>query len=322
MPVPEGHSEAFISTVRAYDGREYQPYTADDHDFIAEITADSPPIEYKPSPWVRSLILALKEISLINANYRFPWSELIAPLTQDSLAEALKDVVEKIRDQPCGYVQHRDTYCMLSLAMNQLGLQAPAFRDLPPFPVKNGMGWSSEHLLIQRDRIVIDCHWLYCKKSKVYATENAWTSIVNPKLKLQTVKIEKFAATNLKDDYRAESIMELTKFQQAQMAALRGAEMKKAFIDLGAMVSEPSGGRTMARFKKIDRSIREWCCSQPRFEKHYGKYRAYALAREILENSSIPMMAKLSGFIMGAKPLSDSSARQTVAFLERLTSKF
>jgi len=145
--------------------------------------------------------------------------------------------------------------------------------------------------------------------------------MLNPKLSLQTARIEQFAATGVGNAYRANSILNLNQLQQAQMAAIRDEEMQKSFKALGAMVTGPAGKRTLSHFKRVDRAILEWSNSQPRFEKHYDKYRAYAMAAALLEKATVPQLAKLAGFILGKKPLSDSSARQTIAMLEKLVPK-
>lgn len=251
--------------------------------------------------------------------YKFPWNNKSLSSADDSrLDHLLELVVHEINTN--GYTEkYRQAYCWLSQRMNTLGLLAPAFRPRPTIPW-NSTEQTSDHLLIQRDRIVIDCHWLYSTKSRVYSKEAVWSSIVNPRLTLQTERIEKFASTKLRNEYRADSLLELTEFQQAQMAALKGSNMREAFSALNALVASGSG-KTTARFKKIDKAIREWSCKQPRFEPHYEKYRAYALAIEVLDKPTIRQVSQLAGFILGKKPLSDSSARNAVKFLRRLIEK-
>jgi len=306
---------------RSITAAHYVPYTQDDYDFISEITEATKPVSYKPSKWLLTLIGSLKGLASIKHGYFFPWSELIKSTSQVELTESLEEVIQKMREEVFGYFRHRETYCMLSLAMNRLGLQAPAFRQQPAFPQRKGGEWPPEYLLIQRDRVVIDCHWLFCTKSKVYAQESKWRGIVNPKLKLQTQRIEEFACTMLTNEYRADSIFNLTEFQQAQMAALKGQEMNQRFRGLGEMVTNSAGKRTVARFKKIDRAIREWSISQPRFEKHYPKYRALALASELLEEPTQTRLAMLVGLILGEAPLSNSTIQQSRAVLDRLITK-
>jgi len=299
--------------------RQYVPYTQEDYDFIAELTAECEPRHHVPS---RTLISeSLREfwrdsptIARLNEAYSFPWSSPIGKLDQHELAMLMDEVTQRMHVHSEHYIRHRDMYCMLALAMNTLRLQAPSFRPQPPIPWR-AEDRTPEHMLIQRDRIVIDCHWLHCTKSKVRATEDAWRGIVNSQLELKTEQIEKFASTKISNDYRAESIFNLNDFQQAQMAALRGKSMQKAFKDLGAMVTDATGARTAARFRKIERAIGQWCSSQARFEKFYDKYRAYALATELLSSTTLAQVAQLAGFILGEPPLSDSAARQTIKTL-------
>jgi len=311
------------STIAQALSSELVPYTEEDYDYIEELSVEHPPIDYKPNPSLIPLRLRMKlraahEAQALSESYGFPWSSPIGRASQAEIAAQLDEVVLKIQNESWGYVRNRDLFCVLALSLNALGLQAPAFRPNPTIPWLTSEQ-TAEHLLIQRDRIVIDCHWLYCTKSKVYANEGAWRGLVNPKFGLQMARIEKFAATKVANDYRADDLMGLTQLQQVQMAAIKGAKMQANFKALGAMVTGAGGGRTASRFKRIDRAIREWCSSQPRFNKHYGKYRAFAMAVELLDRPSVQQVATLAGYIAGVKPLSESSARQTLAVLARLT---
>ncbi len=312
---------AIDRTLSAGVGREYVPYTQEDYDFIEEITTDDTLITNKPSSAlipqkIRQLLADSHEATLLNEQYCFPWSSSLGRQEQIVLAVWLDEIVAKIEASK-RYIRHRDIYCLLSLAMNTLGLQAPAFRPQPMIP------WRSEertleHMLIQRDRIVIDCHWLYCTKSKVYATEGSWRGIVNPKLSLQTDRIEEFAATKLRNDSRADEILELKPFQQLQMAAMRGAKVQKAFKDLGAAVTDATGRRTPTHFRKVTSKLQEWSDTQPRFAKLYRKYRAYAMALELIEMPTTRQVAQLAGLILGEPPLAASTATQTLLKLKAI----
>ena len=302
-------------------GREQLQYTQEDYDFIEEITADDTPITYKPSPslipkHIRRLLADSYEAILLNEQYCYPWSTPVKDYEQNELTPWLDEVVMKIEGGE-SYMSHRDNYCMLSLALNKLGLQAPAFRPLPPIP------WHAdertpEHMVLQRDRIVIDCHWLYCTKSKVYATEGVWRGIVNPKLTLQTGRIEKFAATKLRNESRADEILELKPFQQVQMAAMRGTKVHQAVKALRTAVTDSKGERTPAYFRRKTHKLQEWADSQPRFAKLYPKYRAYAMALELLENPTTKQVAQLAGLILGEPPLAASTAAQTLLKLKAI----
>lgn len=309
------------TTPNAGNDSEYVPYTQEDYDFIEEITADDSPISYKPSPSlipknIRQLLADSREAILLNEQYCYPWSNTAKSYEQNELATWLDKVVMKIEAGE-SYMRHRDIYCMLSLALNTLGLQAPAFRPLPPIP------WHAdertpEHMVLQRDRIVIDCHWLHCTNSKVYATEGVWRGIVNPKLTLQTSRIEKFAATKLRNESRADEILELKLFQQVQMAAMRGTKVHQAVKALGVAVIDSKGGRTPAHFRQKTRKLQEWADTQPRFAKLYPKYRAYAMALELLESATTKQVAQLAGLILGEPPLADSTAAQTLVKLKSI----
>jgi hypothetical protein len=309
----------------ALDIREDVPYTEEDYDFIAEITEDCTPINYKPLRSLIPLRLRMRRLELDTAEqlghaYNFPWRSSLRNLDQSELATLLDEVVLQIEAGNDGYMRHRDTYCRLSLAMNELGLQAPAFRPQPTIPWETDLR-TSEHMVVQRDRIAIDCHWLFCSESKVYATEGKWRGIVNPKLTLQTERIEKFAATKLRNDSRAEEILQLNTFQQVQMAAMRGAQVQKAFKSMGTVAIDASGVRVPSRFRQITRKLQNWANSQPRFAKLYPKYRAYAIALELLEEPSIKQVSQLAGLILGEPPLTESTATQTLRKLNDLISE-
>ena len=265
-------------------------------------------------------LIALTDDGVAESSYKFLWDEKSLSSVSDSqLPAALAQIVARI-DKESYTPRYRQAYCLISQKMNTLTLMAPAFRPQPTIPWKPSEQ-TEAHLLIQRDRIVIDCHWLYFTKARVYAQESTWKGILNPKLKLQTERIEKFASTKLRNEYRCESILNLTEFQQVQMAALRGDRVREAFRAFGSMTTTELGTKTPARLKKIDRAIREWTESQPRFEKYYEKYRAYAMAKELLHSPTVSQTSKLAGYIMGAKPLSETGARQAMQHLEKIISK-
>lgn len=309
------------TTPNAGNDSEYVPYTQEDYDFIEEITADDTPITNKPSPslipkHIRQLWADSHEAIILNEQYSYPWSTPVKGYEQNELTTWLDEVVMKIEAGET-YMRHREIYCMLSLALNTLGLQAPAFRPLPPIP------WHAdertpEHMVLQRDRIVIDCHWLHCTKSKVYASEGVWRGIVNPRLTLQTTRIEKFAATKLRNESRADEILELQPFQQVQMAAMRGTKVRQGFKALGSAVIDSAGGRTPTLFRKKIQKLREWTDTQPRFAKLYPKYRAYAMALELLEGPTTRQVAQLAGLIIGQPPLAESTAAQTLVKLKAI----
>lgn len=300
------------------------PLTDEDLDFISEIAADvdAPALHFIPR---RSMVPLMAIITVADkpssagpvTDFRFPWSSVQGTVEQPELAELLEELVARINGGD-GYQRHRMSFCTLSLAMNILGLKAPAFRPQPTIP-KLASDQTPEHLLIQRDRIVIDCHWLYATKSKVYATEGTWRGMMNPKLALQMSRIEQFAATKLRNDSRADEILELNSFQQIQMAAMRGSKVQQAFQALREGKVDSTGHRTPARFRRITAKLQDWTDSQARFEKLYPKYRAYAMALELLEAPTTEQVAQMAGLILGEPPLSYTTAAQTLAKLKELT---
>jgi hypothetical protein len=293
----------------------------EDLDFAAELVADS------EGPFLHFIARRGRYVPVVSVldrghcctgdGYQFPWGSLTKEVTQTELAELLDDLVARINGAD-GYERHRLSFCVLSQAMNVVGLQAPAFRPRPTIPGK-ASALTGVHMLIQRDRVVIDCHWLYTTKSKVYATEGEWRGIVNPKLTLQTERIEQFAATKLRNDSRADQVLELRHFQQVQMAAMRGERAQAAFKALGDSVVDGSGSRTPAHFRKLTAKLQDWADSQPRFEKLYPKYKAYAMALQLLDSPSVSQVASLAGLILGEAPLSYTAAAQTIQKLKTIT---
>lgn len=319
------HAQNFLQQLIKNSTNPVQLFTQEDLDFIEEITAECSDVPFAPTPWL--VPMAVKQIRWdqdeavrLEHSYSFPWSTLLSSETQENLSAAMDDLVLDINRRPDGYMRHRDIYCMLSQAMNVMKKQAPAFRPKVIIPW-HASKRTNVHLVIQRDRVVIDCHWLYSTESKVRAAEGAWRRIVKPTEPLQTARIEEFAATKISNDYRADSTLKLTEFQQAQMSAMQGKRIQGAFKELGALVADSTGARTASRFRKIERAIGEWCSRQPRLEKQYDKYRAYAVAAELLTSPSVPNIAQLAGFILGVPPLSESSARQTLKTLLGIVAK-
>jgi hypothetical protein len=316
-------------TIGADAERAEAPYTQADFDFIDEVTADSEPITYVPRASlipthamakVRQAISDLNALALLDDKYSFPWVAMVGTPSQAELMAEFDKLVMQIESGYVSYMASREVFCMLSLALNSTQLQAPAFRPQPPIP-RTAADRTAEHLVIQRDRIVIDCHWLHCTKSKVCASEGAWRGIVEPSQELQVERIERFAATKIANDYRAESVLSLSVFQQTQLVAIRGNAVHQAFKNLRTMVIDGAGQRTAARFKRIERAISDWSSSQPRFGQLQKKYRAYAMASELLPGAPVTQKAHLAGMILGEPVLSESAARQTLKTLERLISR-
>lgn len=248
------------------------------------------------------------EITAPANKYVFPISEL-EPYKEWELEDILinLDKISRISRKIDKYPLVRKAFCDLSIELNFRGLMAPAFRPSPtiPFGIKK---FSEAHLAIQRDRLVIDSHWLHFRKERVSIAEVNWRGLLDTRKDFQYEKVAEFVSTSIRNEYRADAILRLTLRQQCQLAALRGNKTREQFDKL--IKSERGEGkvRTPPRLEKVELAINHWCEIDCRVEKYRPQYLAIAKATELLgDGATAKHIGELTGLILGEKPLSERS---------------
>jgi hypothetical protein len=234
----------------------------------------------------------------------------------DNLA-SLSQTANKI-DQ---YLFSRKAYCALSIELNFRGLIAPAFRPSPTIP-KSVKKYSDTHRAIQRDRLVIDCHWLHARGESVYLSESKWKGILNMSKDFSFERVSEFASQKIRNEYRATAIMGLTTRQQLQMLALRSEEVQELYANLYKSIREPGKKRQPPKLELIEMAINQWCEADLRVVPNRPQYVALAKAIELMGKSSPTQLGELMGLILGVPPLAESTVRQKMIKLRKAIDKY
>ncbi len=164
--------------------------------------------------------------------YEFPCKgDLKIEQDQYSLCAALSNVVGKIT-KPHLYPDYREEYCRLSILLNKVRLLAPGFR---PYPVNlYGNSGLEVQNLIQRDRIIIDLHWLHERGECVIPHEAIWAPIFDTTKPFDFQKAEQFAQRNYPDEVRTNEILSIPPRLQFQLRAMQGKDIKQRIKDYSA----------------------------------------------------------------------------------------
>ncbi|MBU1691135.1 MAG: hypothetical protein KJ958_07035 [Gammaproteobacteria bacterium] len=221
------------------------------------------------------------------------------------------------------YWEIRDEFVFVSLALNQYGLSAPAFRNQPRIPhFMNKRDDSHEQLLI--DQIVIDCHWVYCSREEV--------AVLWPELKVMfdhespfdcIVVCTQMAAKNWSKEFRADELLRLSNRQQHQLMQIRGEKLKDQYRRLteGGKQLNPEGRSTRfpAQVLPIRKAITEWADRKHQVRGHQDMYQALWVARELLgSDAPIKHIADLAALQCGIKPLSARTVADKLKLLDTI----
>jgi hypothetical protein len=238
-----------------------------------------------------------------------------ASLSNESLVHTIQRRVAMCQlVSPLAYMTSRDDYLAASFELNERGLLAPAFRPTPMIPPPT-LARERIHMIIQRDRIVIDAHWLFCRGERPVASETKWLGLIS-ETEMDWDLVSDFAAAKIKNDYRANAILGLTVQTQCQLSALRGKIVQDRFKQIVA--SDMTGSiRIPPRYEIVRLCINRWCELDRRMVKHAAKYLAYAKASELLgEFARVSEISRLAAFITGTPALSDRTASAVIKKLD------
>lgn len=264
----------------------------------------------------RQLLPAKEASKSAICTYSFLPTDICEGSSEELLSE-LEMLVGSVRNG-AEYSTVRQRYCSLSIALNEKGVLAPAFRPYPAIP-SLASSRTPVHMTLLRDRIVIDCHWLHFRHELVKVTreEAQWIGLLALDRPFDWVRVSAFAATGINAIHRADSLLYLSIRQQCQMLALKGADVaeRAARLFRGNRLSK---SRTPPAIVRIRQAINRWCEKDKRVLRYEEKYLAYATSLYLLGvDRTILETAELAGFILGEAPLSESGARSTIAKLLR-----
>lgn len=242
------------------------------------------------------------------------------PTSHEDLMDELEALVQECC-KPDDYLRIRDRYCEVSFALNEHGLWAPAFRDGIPIPQKKS-DRQPAHRLVQQDRVVIDCHWLHCKKHLVRPTEARWRPLFKSGIDFPFALAEEFASRGIDGEYRAEAILQLTHPLQVQLRSMRGKTAREIFDGMKRSV-RVDGGRIPPRLEVVALAVNRWAEKDTRVAKECEKYMAHAKAHELLKPASPTRqeIATLAGLIRGVPALSGRTAIDLLKKIDRELAK-
>lgn len=256
--------------------------------------------------------------------YEFPCKgDLEIEQDQYSLCAALSNVVGKITN-PHLYPNYREEYCRLSILLNKVRLWAPGFRSYPVNLYGNS-GLEVQNL-IQRDRIIIDLHWLHERGECLIPNESTWASLFDASKPFNFEKAEQFAQRPYTDDVRANEILSIPPRLQLQLRAMREKEIEQRIKDYSTSRRQ-RGSAESSRISQeaIDlKAINHWADKKPVIRKHVEKHKANAKAQALMSSSlySFSDMCELSAVMRGEKPEDLKNFKANLASFNKYREQF
>lgn len=230
----------------------------------------------------------------------------------DPLRE-LTELCRKMLDHK-DYARVRADYCRLSIQLNVLGQLAPAYRP----KIKTGAPRNDKvHMVLHRDQIVIDLHWIYAKKMPISPSDIAHSSLFEHSDGFPFAHAWALSGKKWRAEYRAEEALCLTTLQQCQMLTLHGsqhvARAKAVFVG-----ARSSSGRSASRMAIAKRLIGQWAERDKRINSQRCYYEHLWLARELLgPGASNSLIAELHALMTGGCVQDRTTIRDKLESLDR-----
>lgn len=227
-------------------------------------------------------------------------------VTNESLVERSIQIASQFRRNR-DYNAIRAEFLHASLALNQLGMLAPVFRDQPKMPYKQAEWKKYTQLLI--DQIVIDLHWLHCRGERLLPRWPELKSLLQRAAEFNCNAIaEQIAGRGWSCDFRVNELITVCPRQQAQLMQLRSNEMKERFRTLLEGKSELEAGkrtkRTKAEVSAVKMAIASWADGNHRVRGQEEVYESIWLAMRLLGSKAKPKeIAGLAAMRCGVRPL-------------------
>ncbi|MBT9521096.1 MAG: hypothetical protein IV101_09375 [Dechloromonas sp.] len=227
-------------------------------------------------------------------------------VTNECLVERSIQIASQFRRDK-DYNPIRNEFIYVSLALNQLGMLAPVFRDQPKIPY-NKKEWE-KHTPLLNDQIVIDLHWLHCRGERLLPRWPELKSLLQHAGEFDSDAIAKqIAGRGWTCDFRVNELITVCPRQQTQLMQLRSNEMKERFRTLLEGKSEQEAGkrtkRTKAEVSAVRMAIASWADNNHRVRGQEEMYEAIWLAMRLLGSKAKPKeIANLAAFRCGVKPL-------------------
>lgn len=247
------------------------------------------------------------------AGYRFP---LVDTGALGDLKKLLASICSEFKSAG-NYAAVRDRFCAVSRELNRIALWAPAFRPQPtPRPPVAGKG--GEDNLLHRDRVVIDLHWLWCRRAS-HVPDLAflpYQDILDPEIDFDFVLASDYAAKKLKSDERATVHLGLSPETQWQLATIKSEEHA---LEHSRIFTGGRDGSKRVKPAKTDivQGVASWAARAPAVLGQEGAYlRLWAARRMLRKSARAWQVGELAALMNGSSVLEASTVRQKLARLD------
>ncbi|MBI5277349.1 MAG: hypothetical protein HY854_12900 [Burkholderiales bacterium] len=244
--------------------------------------------------------------------YLFPVNE--GPVSADLTAlTAIYDEFRRTDD----YAAVRDAFCAVSIELNRNALWAPAFRPQPrPRPPAAGKGRADQ--VLHCDRVVIDLHWLRCRKEAHVADQAflPYQHLLDTDVDFDFALASAYAARELRSRERAEVHIGLAPEVQWQLATLKS---EAHAVEHSRIYSGGRDGTKRVRPAKTDvvKGIASWAARTPALRGQADAYvRLWAARRMLGKTARAWQIAELAALMNGTAPLEASTVRQKLGRLD------
>lgn len=210
----------------------------------------------------------------------------------------------------------RERYCAVSLALNEEQRMAPAFRRQPkPRPVVAGKG--KDDLLLHKDRLVIDLHWLWVRNIGVGTAKPQYARLLDSSAPFDFALAASFASENWSSEERATEQFALSDSVQWELATLKSRAHKDAhrmIFDGGRDGSK----RVPSKSSFVRRAVARWAEESRPIRDQQAAYLHLWIAREMLgAGASAKRVGGLAALMCGRSPLDASTVRAKLKGLDR-----
>lgn len=230
-------------------------------------------------------------------------SSPLAAVSHEELSRELTCLFQSVRDG-ADYLKVRDRRIALEFELNDRKVWAPAFRGGPEIPYA-ATKRTPTHTRILQDRILIDCHWLHRNlKKKQAVKELRWASLSNPQEPFPLELAQEFAERTITGKIRADEILCLSPFLQAQCKALAGAKISAARKSAETVTATGRSPLAMTIG-----AINQWAARDPRV--NVEKYEALARSIALLDGtrSTNSELGALTGLMLSEPPIPENVIR-------------
>lgn len=235
--------------------------------------------------------------------------------TQAELVEALSRLVARFDADPSkDYRPISREFLSLNMEQNRQSLVAPAFRRMPRLKRT-----SASKILLLQHRIIIDLHWLYCRKESVGVDVEflELAALLDTSTPFDLESAHRIASRHWSSEFRANHALTLTACQEYEMCVMRSPLTWERFKQLEQRVSSEDGKSKMSPLTRAQRDIINWKQREPRID--VTEYVALFKVDWLLGNrSTYAQRAKLLGLIIGKTDVCERTTQDKLVKLRKV----